>query len=181
MIGICKETAKCFQKLNLIYTIRTYEGVEGQIESLPPRIIYWQLTKMGRTVSAELEKILMEIPVRQPYGSYLRNEFNLWNVHGIMNTSDLLQSKWSLKGFMWLHVNFARDPKYSWFHEHSKNWIQFCLFCAGDSGVARCQSQHRYPFWWMNSMFKAYCMGKWAWQLSIKLVQFMRQWTVAKI
>ena len=93
MIGFCKETAKCFQKLNLIYTIRTYEGVEGQIESLPPRIINWQLTKMGRTVSAELEKILMEIPVRQPYGSYLRNEFNLWNVHGIMNTSDLLQSK----------------------------------------------------------------------------------------
>ena len=23
------------------------------------------------------------------------------------------------------HVNFARDPKYSWFHEHSKNWIHF--------------------------------------------------------
>ena len=24
---------------------------------------------------------------------HLRNEFNFWNVHGIMNTSDLLQSK----------------------------------------------------------------------------------------
>ena len=24
---------------------------------------------------------------------YLRNEFNFWNVHGIMNTSGLLQSK----------------------------------------------------------------------------------------
>ena len=24
---------------------------------------------------------------------YLRNEFNFWNVHGIMNTSDLLQTK----------------------------------------------------------------------------------------
>ena len=29
-----------------------------------------------------------------------------------MNTSGLLQ-------------NFARDPKYSWFHEHSKNWINY--------------------------------------------------------
>ena len=36
---------------------------------------------------------------------YLRNEFNFWNVHGIMNTSGLLQSG--------LHVNFARDPNYS--------------------------------------------------------------------
>ena len=25
------------------------------------------------------------------------------------------------------HVNFARDPKYSWFHEHSNNWI-YCLY-----------------------------------------------------
>ena len=29
----------------------------------------------------------------------LRNEFNFWNVHGIMNTSGLVQSKWSPKGF----------------------------------------------------------------------------------
>ena len=33
--------------------------------------------------------------------NYLRNEFNFWNVHGILDTSGLLQS------------NFARDPKYS--------------------------------------------------------------------
>ena len=31
---------------------------------------------------------------------YLRNEFDFWNVHGIMNTSGLLQSKLSPKGFM---------------------------------------------------------------------------------
>ena len=31
--------------------------------------------------------------------SYLRNEFTFWNVKGIMNTSGLLQSKWSPKGF----------------------------------------------------------------------------------
>ena len=43
----------------------------------------------------------------------LSNKFNFWNVNGNMNTSCLLQSY------------FARDPKYSWFHEHSKNWIHF--------------------------------------------------------
>ena len=37
---------------------------------------------------------------------YLINEFNFWNVHGIMNTSGLLQSKWSPS------CNFAR-PKVS--------------------------------------------------------------------
>ena len=30
---------------------------------------------------------------------YLRNEFYFWKVHGITNTSGLLQSKWSPKGF----------------------------------------------------------------------------------
>ena len=30
---------------------------------------------------------------------YLRNEFNFWNVHGVINTLGLLQSKWSQKGF----------------------------------------------------------------------------------
>ena len=29
----------------------------------------------------------------------LRNELDFWKVHGIMNTSGLLQSKWSPKGF----------------------------------------------------------------------------------
>ena len=31
---------------------------------------------------------------------HLRNEFDFWSVHGIMNTSGL-------------HINLARDPKYS--------------------------------------------------------------------
>ena len=30
---------------------------------------------------------------------HLRNEFDFWKVHEIMNTSGLLQSKWSPKGF----------------------------------------------------------------------------------
>ena len=37
---------------------------------------------------------------------YLRNGFNFWNVHGIMNTSGLLQSYRDV-----LHVNLARDLK----------------------------------------------------------------------
>ena len=41
---------------------------------------------------------------------YLRNKFNFWNVHGIMNTSSLLQSKREAFG---LHVKFAREPKYA--------------------------------------------------------------------
>ena len=40
------------------------------------------------------------------------------NVHGIMNTLGLLQSKWRPAS-----RNYARDPKYSWFHEQTKNWI----------------------------------------------------------
>ena len=58
--------------------------------------------------------VFMTISIR----SHLRNEFNFRNVHGAMNTSGLLQE---------LHVNFARDPKYSWFHEQTKNWI-YCLY-----------------------------------------------------
>ena len=41
-----------------------------------------------------------------------------------MNTSGLLQSKWSQKGSGLLQSKW-RDPKYSWFHEHSKNWIYY--------------------------------------------------------
>ena len=37
--------------------------------------------------------------LKNMFNLYLRNEFNFWNVHGIMNTSGLVQSKWSLKGF----------------------------------------------------------------------------------
>ena len=40
-----------------------------------------------------------------------------------MISSGLLQSK-KPEG---LNVNFARDPKYSWFHESSKDWI-YCLY-----------------------------------------------------
>ena len=42
---------------------------------------------------------LIPVFVNQACSVYLRNEFNFWKVHGIMNSSGLVQSKWSLKGF----------------------------------------------------------------------------------
>ena len=42
------------------------------------------------------------------------------------------------------------------------------LYCTCDSGVASWQSQHRYHFWRISSMFETYCTGKLAWQLSNK-------------
>ena len=41
---------------------------------------------------------------------HLRNGFDFWNVNGIMNTLGLLQSNSGV-------INFARDQKFSWFHE----------------------------------------------------------------
>ena len=46
-----------------------------------------------------------------PDGVNLRNEFNFLNVHGIMNT--WVSCKVNVKPEEGLHVNFARDPKYS--------------------------------------------------------------------
>ena len=37
--------------------------------------------------------------MKNKYRIGLRNEFGFWNVHGIMNTLGLLQSKRSSKGF----------------------------------------------------------------------------------
>ena len=38
----------------------------------------------------------------------------------------LAKLTWSTSGFTY----FARDPKYSWFHEHSKHWIHFLSPCT---------------------------------------------------
>ena len=40
---------------------------------------------------------------------YLRNEFNFWNVHGIMNTSGLLQSKLTLQETQSIHDSMKRS------------------------------------------------------------------------
>ena len=51
--------------------------------------------------------VIREVNPSKERANQLRNEFDFWNVHGIMNTSGLLQSG------LQLHVNFARYPKYS--------------------------------------------------------------------
>ena len=43
------------------------------------------------------------------YANYLRNTFDVWNVHGIMNTSGVL----NMTPKEGLHVSFARDQRYS--------------------------------------------------------------------
>ena len=40
---------------------------------------------------------------------FLRNEFYFWNVHGTMNTSGLLQSKWNPMGFFTLTLQETRS------------------------------------------------------------------------
>ena len=52
-----------------------------------------------------------------------KHEFHFWSVHGIMNSSDLLQS--SSEARRRAHVYLARDPQYSWFNEHSNNRSNF--------------------------------------------------------
>ena len=47
--------------------------------------------------------------------------FKFWSVYGIMNTSGLLQNKFSPK---WLHVNFARDPRYSLLNMNTSGLLQ---------------------------------------------------------
>ena len=44
---------------------------------------------------------------REKYLKLLRNEFNFWFVHGIMNTSGLLQIKWSFLECSWNHEYFG--------------------------------------------------------------------------
>ena len=57
---------------------------------------------------------------------HLRNEFDFWKDHGIMNTSvscKVSEAQVKPKG---LHIIFARDPNYSWFHELPK--IEFITY-----------------------------------------------------
>ena len=110
----------------------------------------------------------------------LRNEFDIWKVHGIMNTSGLLQSKWSPLGFT---LTLQARPEVFMIPWTFQNWI-YCFigvlngkaeqpvwnrqpkgqtrvwFCTCGSGVVRCQSHHQCHFWRMNLMFEAYCTSK---------------------
>ena len=52
--------------------------------------------------------------------NHLRNEFDFWKVHGILNTSGLLQSKWSPKEG--LHL-LCKRPEVFMIPWTSRNWI----------------------------------------------------------
>ena len=56
----------------------------------PCKMIIWDLR--GRTEQTIKVKS-MSNDITVVLKSYLRDEFNFWNVHGIMNTQGLLQSK----------------------------------------------------------------------------------------
>ena len=49
---------------------------------------------------------------------HLKNKFHFSEVHGSMNATGHVQSKWRPKG---RHINFARDLLGSYFHEPQKN------------------------------------------------------------
>ena len=71
----------------------------------------------------------------------LRNEFNFWNVHGTRNTSGLLQSKWSPKGFM---LNLQETQGAQWWSawletEGPRVWASPASLCCGP------WARHIYP------------------------------------
>ena len=53
----------------------------------------------------------------------LRNKLDFWNVHGIMNTFALLQSKWSLKGF-----TLTLQERWSINDSMNKPYIEFIAY-----------------------------------------------------
>ena len=50
-------------------------------------------------LTSSLRKITVNSLFFREFSKYLRAEFDFWNVYGIINTSGLLQSKWSPLGF----------------------------------------------------------------------------------
>ena len=57
-------------------------------------------------------------------GVFLTNFFLLYTLWSGVNGA-IIYSWLQSEGF---HVNFAKDPEYSWFHEHSKSWIHCLLY-----------------------------------------------------
>ena len=62
--------------------------------------VTWTLQMHPYPLSSLLTSHQYHCAAFSPEKMQLRNEFDFWKVHGIMNTSGLLQSKWSPKGFM---------------------------------------------------------------------------------
>ena len=70
---------------------------------------------------------------------YLRNKFHFSEVHGSLNTTGQVQSKWQPKGVM---LTLQGDPLRSYFHEPQKNEIHllylhfvFTLFLFNICGI----------------------------------------------
>ena len=63
------------------------------------------------------------LPTQNIFWVYLRNEFNFWNVHGIMNTSGLLQSKWSPKPWTDQNLNLLLIFTFSYKYLKYKNYF----------------------------------------------------------
>ena len=66
---------------------------------IPNKPLIWDITR--HYVVKQLMNVQNERKIRiskQDWGE-LRNEFNFWNVHGIVHTSGHVQSKWSPTGF----------------------------------------------------------------------------------
>ena len=57
------------------------------------------------------------------------------SIFGMFMESWKLRVSCKINVYFGLNVNFARDrdPKYSWFYEHSTNWIHFLRTIAGNT------------------------------------------------
>ena len=96
---------------------------------------------------------------------YLRNKFNLWIVHGIMNTSGLLQSMWgftmTLQETLYVHASMNR-PKiefitfiYILYYQSSINfhptWLVFRIFSI-KSAITEVSEQPKHQISPLNVM-----------------------------
>ena len=61
----------------------------------PPkqRVCWRRLNRSVHEAMNNISNVKVHLKTRSGNVNYLRNEFNFWKVHGIMNTSGLLQRK----------------------------------------------------------------------------------------
>ena len=88
-INIFDSTGSCHVLLadNLIITLKTSTIVESHSSFFNPMFVLWLSERKKQ------EKKLNHSILYNSDSFHLRNEFDFWMVHGIMNNSGLLQSK----------------------------------------------------------------------------------------
>ena len=80
---------KCFtMAIFLLRLVYAYSNNAIDVEDIKNDIFFLFMKDIIQT----------DLPLKTTHVSF-KNEFNFWNVHGIMNTSGLLQSKRSPSGF----------------------------------------------------------------------------------